>query len=104
MPEARARRAGGTGGTASRRRPPTPPPGPETAPPAPEHGSGPICSVAFCPICLAVSAVGDIKPEMVEHLLLAGREMLLAIRTVIDQRLETMEEATKSSIQRISIE
>jgi hypothetical protein len=60
--------------------------------------------VAFCPICLAVSAVGDVKPEMVEHLLLAGREMLLAIRTVIDQRLETMEEASKNTLQRISIE
>jgi len=103
MPEARTRRSAGTGGTASKRPPPTPP-APETAPPGPGHGSGPICSVAFCPICLAVSAIGDVKPEMVEHLLLAGREMLLAIRTVIDQRLETMEEASKSTLQRISIE
>jgi hypothetical protein len=65
----------------------------------------PICSVAFCPICTMVTAMGEARPDLVEHLLLAGREMLLAARAVIDARLESMDgdqEATK--IQRITIE
>jgi hypothetical protein len=65
----------------------------------------PVCSVAFCPFCMLVTALGEARPELVEHLLLAGREMLLAARAVIDTRLETMEEREKGSrIERISIE
>jgi hypothetical protein len=52
-----------------------------------------------------VTAMGEARPELVEHLLLAGREMLLAARAVIDARLESMDgdkQATK--LERISIE
>lgn len=75
-----------------------PPPAPST-PPAP---APPICSVAFCPICTAVTALGEIRPELMEHLLLAGREVLLAFRSVIDARLEGMEPAGK--LERLTIE
>jgi hypothetical protein len=65
----------------------------------------PICSVAFCPFCMLVTALGEARPELVEHLLLAGREMLLAARAVIDARLETMDEREKGDrLERISIE
>lgn len=67
----------------------------------------PSCNVAFCPVCLLVTTIGDIRPELVEHLLLAGRELLLAARSVIDARLEAMEEEGEpgtSGLQRISIE
>jgi hypothetical protein len=66
----------------------------------------PSCNVAFCPVCLLVTTIGDIRPELVEHLLLAGRELLLAARSVIDARLEAMEEEEpgKSGLERISIE
>jgi hypothetical protein len=50
----------------------------------------PVCSVAFCPICAFVTAVGDVRPELVEHLVLASREVLLAVRALIDARLEGM--------------
>ena len=56
-----------------------------------EDGS-PICSVAFCPICAAVTAFGEARPDLVEHLLVAGREMLLAVRALIDARLEGVSE------------
>jgi hypothetical protein len=44
------------------------------------------CPVALCPICLAVSAVQPLRPEVVDHLLRAGSEFFLAIRAVLDAR------------------
>jgi hypothetical protein len=51
------------------------------------HGPGP-CPVAWCPICLAVSTVQPLRPDVVEHLLKAGTELLLAFRGVIDARAD----------------
>ncbi len=48
----------------------------------------PVCSVGFCPVCLVVTAMNDSRPELMDHLLTAGREMLLALRALIDARLE----------------
>ena len=45
-----------------------------------------VCSVAFCPISMALSAVEAAKPDAVEHLLAAGREFLLATKAVLDAR------------------
>jgi hypothetical protein len=49
------------------------------------------CPVAWCPICITVTAVQPLKPEVVEHLLKAGTEMLLAFRGVIDARADEMQ-------------
>jgi len=62
----------------------------------------PLCSVPFCPLCMAVTAVGEVKPEFVEHLLAAGREFLLALRAVIDARLEGLDSPAK--LERLTIE
>jgi hypothetical protein len=51
------------------------------------------CPVAWCPICMAVTAVQPLKPEVIEHLLKAGTEMLLAFRGVIDARADEMQSA-----------
>jgi hypothetical protein len=68
-------------------------------------GEHPVCTVAFCPICMMVTTIGDLRPELVEHLLAAGRELLLAARAVIDARLQTMEEGEPTSgLKRIDIE
>jgi hypothetical protein len=72
----------------------------------PEGGSAstaPMCSVAFCPICMAVTAFGEARPDLVEHLLLAGREMLLAMRALIDARLEGAGERP-AKMERLSIQ
>lgn len=66
--------------------------------------TAPVCNVPFCPICLAVTTVGDARPELVGHLLAAGREMLLALRAVIDQRLEDADREPARRVQRISVE
>jgi hypothetical protein len=51
---------------------------------------GPVCQVAWCPFCIAVGAVQPIRPEMVEHLLKAGTELLLAVRAVVDARADAV--------------
>ena len=45
-----------------------------------------VCNVAFCPIGLALSAVQPLKPDVVEHLLVAGREFFLAAKALLDAR------------------
>ncbi|MDP8956918.1 MAG: hypothetical protein M3N24_08175 [Actinomycetota bacterium] len=62
----------------------------------------PICSVALCPICMVVTAVGDARPDLVQHLLLASREVLLAVRSIIDARLEGTTKPSK--LERITVE
>jgi len=59
------------------------------AEPSPHAAGG--CPVAWCPICMAVTAVQPLKPEVIEHLLKAGTEMLLAFRGVIDARADEMQ-------------
>ena len=49
---------------------------------------GQVCTVGFCPICLAVTAVQPLKPEAIEHLLNAGREFLLAMTAVLGARAD----------------
>lgn len=79
----------------------------ETAPPAPEPHvpGGQVCTVGFCPICLAVTAVQPIKPEAVEHLLNAGRELLLAMSAVLGARADEAGGKEKAqTLTRIDIE
>ena len=70
--------------------------------PAKAESPQPICSVSFCPICMAVATASEIRPEFVEHLMAAGREFLLALRAVIDARLEGTEPPGK--LERLTIE
>jgi hypothetical protein len=82
----------------------SPPPDPHAAP-AVEASvpANPVCSVAFCPICMVVTALGEARPELVEHLLLASREMLLAVRAVIDAKLEAQQSAP-AKLERLRID
>jgi hypothetical protein len=74
---------------------------------APRRPSGsdpspPVCPVALCPICMSITALGEVRPELVEHLLAAGREVMLAMRSILDARLA--ETATPAKLQRLTIE
>ena len=95
MAQGRRGRAGKEGRADAAGAPPVPP---RSAPPPP------ICQVPFCPICMTVTALGEIKPEVMEHLLLAGREMLLAFRAVIDAHLESTPADSKPKLERLKIE
>ena len=104
---AQARQRTSQRGRTSRRgraRPTRASPTPEgSEPTAPEAGSGPVvCTVGFCPICLAVTTVNQARPDLVEHLLVAGQEILLAVRSIIDARLEASEPPAK--LERLTIE
>ena len=74
-----------------RRRPVEPAPEPQ-----PEREDGPpqgahVCDVAFCPIGLALTAAERVQPDVVSHLLLAGREFFLAAKAVMDARADDLE-------------
>lgn len=63
-----------------------------------------VCTVSFCPICLAVTAVQPIRPDVVEHLLNASREFLLAVTSVLSSRADDAEsEGAKPTLTRIDI-
>jgi len=62
-----------------------PPPAPEPEP-EPQAKGGPVCTVAFCPICMAVTAAQGAAPDALDHLLAAAREFFLAARAVMDAR------------------
>ena len=65
----------------------------------------PICTVAFCPVCTAVTALGDARPDIVEHLLLAARETLLALQGLIEVRLDGSDAVERPGrVERITID
>jgi hypothetical protein len=66
--------------------------------------TAPICTVALCPICAAVTALSDARPDIVEHLLTAARETLLAVQALIDVRQESVDNARSERVERISID
>jgi hypothetical protein len=68
-------------------------------------GGRPVCTVAFCPICMAVTAAQTVAPDAVEHLLNAAREFLLAARAVVDARADDLESqhGTTRNLERIDI-
>jgi hypothetical protein len=69
-----------------------------------EPESHPICTVAFCPFCLAVTAAGQMRPDVMQHLLEAGREFFLAARAMIDARADDLaEKRDPSEVERIDI-
>jgi hypothetical protein len=75
--------------------------GPESEP----RDRGHVCTVGFCPICLAVTAVQPLKPDAVEHLLNAGREFLLAMTAVLGARADEAGGKEKApTLTRIDIE
>jgi hypothetical protein len=63
----------------------------------PHEPAGHVCNVAFCPIGLALTAAEQVQPEVVSHLLLAGREFFLAAKAVMDARAQDLEGEPASS-------
>jgi hypothetical protein len=66
--------------------------------------TGHVCNVAFCPIGLALTAVQPMKPEVVEHLLVAGRELFLAAKAMIEVRADDLaKDGGPSTFEKIDI-
>lgn len=68
----------------------------------PGAAQAPFCPVGFCPVGMFLTIAGEARPEVVEHLLKAGREMVLAARAVLDARVEPA--ARSSRLERIEVE
>jgi hypothetical protein len=65
-------------------------------PPAAEpHDEPLVCTVAFCPICAAVTTARGLAPDAVDHLLKAARELFLAARAVIDVRADDLADGSE---------
>lgn len=76
-------------------------PGAEESPPvSPFHpGFSPECMA--CPICVGFYALKNTKPEVMEHVMKAGFEMLQAFKALMEQYSERYEQAER--LQKISI-
>ena len=62
-----------------------------------------VCPVAFCPIGMALSSVQQVRPDVLEHLLSAAREFLLAARAIVDARASDFETKRDGGLKRIEI-
>ena len=79
-----------------------PPAGASTAGTSPPAGH--VCDVAFCPIGLALTAVQPLKPDVIEHLLVAGREFFLAAKALMDVRADDLsKDGASSTFEKIDI-
>jgi hypothetical protein len=66
--------------------------------------TGHVCNVAFCPIGLALTAVQPMKPDVVEHLLVAGREFFLAAKALLEVRADDLaKDGGSSTFEKIDI-
>jgi hypothetical protein len=66
--------------------------------------AGHVCDVAFCPIGLALTAVQPLKPDVIEHLLVAGREFFLAAKALMDVRADDLtKDGGSSAFEKIDI-
>lgn len=62
-------------------------------------GNAPECAV--CPICLLIYGIRQARPEVMEHLMKASLELVLAMKAVVDSAAEKHERG--GSLSRIPI-
>jgi hypothetical protein len=61
-----------------------------------------VCPVALCPVGMFLTVTGDVKPEAVDHLLSAGRELMMAVKAMIDARVDDV--GQPATLHRIEVE
>lgn len=62
----------------------------------------PVCPVAICPVGLLLTASGQARPEVVEHLMNAGREFVLALTALLAARVGEVEAPAR--LEKIDVE
>ena len=76
------------------------------------HEHSPDC--AYCPICATIAVVRNTRPEVLEHMASAARELIMAFGILLDEASEvigsaesgsksTSEEKTQGGVRRIDI-
>jgi len=76
-----------------------------TKPPS-DDGAAPAdrtCPVAFCPVGMFLTLADQARPEVVEHLLAAGRELMLAVTALMDARAQAVRREP-ARVERIEVE
>lgn len=58
-----------------------------------EHSHTSDC--AYCPICATIAAVRNTKPEVLEHLAAAAKELILAAGLFLEQASEQVSDQAK---------
>jgi hypothetical protein len=80
-----------SGTSAGRRTPPRADAGAGAEPAAHQApAGGHVCPVAFCPVGMALTFAEAARPEVVQHLMAAGQELMLAVKAMIDARAEAV--------------
>ncbi len=62
----------------------------------------PACPISLCPVGMMVTLGGQVRPEVLEHLLAAGRELLLAAKALLDARVDAAHPAER--LEKIEVE
>lgn len=71
-----------------------------------QHQHPPIGGSAectLCPVCVVLQAISASRPEVMEHLQAAGRELTLALQAVLEQQADA-QAAGRDRIQRIDVD
>lgn len=55
-------------------------------------GGGPECTL--CPVCVLLQAVSSVRPEVTQHMLNAGRELVLALTAALEAQAEAYDHAS----------
>ena len=71
------------------------------APPASPFMPGMSAQCLVCPICMSLYALQQSRPEAMEHLMVAGHELFLAFRALVESQADRWEQV--STLQRISV-
>lgn len=68
-----------------------------------DEGQGiPSCPVSICPVGMMLTLAGRARPEVVEHLLNAGRELMLAATAFLNARAQAVSESPR--LERIDVD
>ncbi|HEX6263231.1 MAG TPA: hypothetical protein VF097_10340 [Actinomycetota bacterium] len=62
----------------------------------------PTCPVSICPVGMMLTLAGQAKPEVVEHLLNAGRELIMAATVFLNARADAVSESPR--LERIDVD
>ncbi len=60
------------------------------------------CPVGFCPVGMFLTVAGQARPEAVDHLMAAGRELVLAFNAILQTRAADVDRT--SPIEKIEVE
>jgi hypothetical protein len=67
----------------------------------PPVGGGAECLA--CPVCVLLQAVSSVRPEVVQHLAAAGRELTLALAALVEAQVAAHEPSDRK-VQRIRVD